>query len=112
MGKLKNRPQNLADLTQLTTTPTEDSITAALRTRFENDFIYTRINDTVLVSLNPNKDTAHSQSSPDYVAEYKEITTQNNMEPLPPHVFQITNQAYLHMRRTGIDQSIILRYHA
>lgn len=108
MGKPKNKPQNIPDLAQLSS-PTEDSITATLRVRFDNDTIYTRINDAILVALNPYKDTLQSHTSPEYVAEYKEIVTEN-LEPLPPHIYQITNQAYLHMRRTGIDQSILLRY--
>ncbi|KAI8137361.1 chitin synthase-domain-containing protein [Fennellomyces sp. T-0311] len=106
MGKSKNKPQNIADLAQLAS-PTEDSITATLRVRYDNDTIYTRINDAILVVLNPYKDTLQSHTSPEYVAEYKEIVTES-LEPLPPHVYQITNQAYLHMRRTGIDQSILL----
>ncbi|KAI9493414.1 chitin synthase-domain-containing protein [Zychaea mexicana] len=106
MGKPKNKPQNIADLAQLSS-PTEDSITATLRVRFENDTIYTRINDGILVALNPYKDTLQSHTSPEYVAEYKEIQTEA-LEPLPPHLYQIANQAYLHMRRTGVDQSIFL----
>ncbi|KAG0166565.1 hypothetical protein DFQ28_006404 [Apophysomyces sp. BC1034] len=104
MGKSKNKPQNLTDLAQLNP-PTEDDIVATLKLRFQNDTIYTRINDSVLLAVNPNKELI--QDSLQYVAEYKD-TTAENLEPLPPHVFQMTNQAYLHMRRTGIDQSIIL----
>lgn len=107
MGKPKAKAQDVPDLTQLTA-PTEDAITATLRVRFENDCIYTRINDSILVAINPYKDIPLSKASSDYVAEYKEIMSEN-IEPLPPHVFQLANQAYLHMRRTGIDQSIILR---
>lgn len=111
MGKSSNRAQNVADLAQLDS-PTEDSITATLRNRFENDAIYTRINDSVLVAVNPYKESLQLQTSPEYVAEYKEMTTTENLAPLAPHLYQMTNQAYLHMRRTGIDQSIILRYTA
>ncbi|KAI9261519.1 chitin synthase-domain-containing protein [Phascolomyces articulosus] len=107
MGKPKNKPQNTADLSQLSS-PTEDSITATLRVRYENDTIYTRINDAILVALNPYKDTLTSHTSPEYVTEYKEIQTEAQLEQLPPHLYQIANQAYLHMRRTGIDQSIFL----
>ncbi|CAO3703668.1 unnamed protein product [Rhizopus stolonifer] len=37
-----------------------------------------------------------------YVAEYKDA-----LANLPAHIYKLTNQAYLHMRRTGIDQSIL-----
>ncbi|CAO3591286.1 unnamed protein product [Absidia cylindrospora] len=32
----------------------------------------------------------------------------DNIGALPPHVYQLGNQAYLHMRRTGIDQFILI----
>ncbi|KAG2224722.1 hypothetical protein INT45_009037 [Circinella minor] len=107
MGKTKNKPQNIADLSQLSS-PTEDSITASLRVRYENDIIYTRINDAILVALNPYKNTLQSHTSPEYVTEYKEIQTEATEQQLPPHLYQLANQAYLHMRRTGVDQSIFL----
>ncbi|KAI7848488.1 chitin synthase-domain-containing protein [Circinella umbellata] len=107
MGKTKNKPQNIADLSQLSS-PTEDSITASLRVRYENDIIYTRINDAILVALNPYKNTLQSHTSPEYVTEYKEIQTEATDQQLPPHLYQLANQAYLHMRRTGVDQSIFL----
>ena len=110
MGKTKNKPQNIADLSQLSS-PTEDSITASLRVRYENDIIYTRINDAILVALNPYKTALQSHTSPEYVTEYKEIQTEATEQQLPPHLYQIANQAYLHMRRTGVDQSIFLRYY-
>ncbi|KAI9026449.1 chitin synthase-domain-containing protein [Phycomyces nitens] len=106
MGKSKNKPHNLADLVQLDP-PSEETITGTLKLRFRGDLVYTRINDSVLIALNPYKDLQQSQDSLQYVAEYKD-TTSDNLEPLPPHVFQLTNQAYLHMRRTGIDQSVII----
>ncbi|KAI7870567.1 chitin synthase-domain-containing protein [Spinellus fusiger] len=106
MGKPKNKPHNLSDLSQLDP-PSEDAISSTLKLRFRGDMSYTQINDSVLVSLNPYKDLQQYQDSIQYVAEYKD-TTSDHLEPLPPHVFQLTNQAYLHMRRTGIDQSILI----
>ncbi|KAI8384891.1 chitin synthase-domain-containing protein [Radiomyces spectabilis] len=106
MGKSKDKPQNVSDLTLLQP-PTEDNITATLKLRFQNDIIYTSINDSVLVVVNPCKEMSQSQESLQYVAEYKD-TSARDIEPVVPHVFRLINQAYLHMRRTGIDQSIIL----
>lgn len=107
MAKPKNKPQDVGDLTLLSPA-TEDAITATLRVRFDNDSIYTRISDSILVAMNPYKDTLMSHSSPDYVAEYKALPA--DQDQLLPHIYQITNQAYLHMRRTAVDQSLILRY--
>ncbi|OAC98133.1 chitin synthase [Mucor lusitanicus CBS 277.49] len=46
------------------------------------------------------------QVSLDYVAEYKSTTP--STQALPFHLYQAVNQCYLHMRRTAIDQSILL----
>ncbi|KAF7729534.1 hypothetical protein EC973_004208 [Apophysomyces ossiformis] len=106
MGKSKHtKSENLADLTELQDID-EGAIVATLRSRFENDIIYTRINDTCLVAVNPYKPQIPTHTSLDYVAEYKD--TSSSTRRLAPHIYQLTNQTYLHMRRTGIDQSLIL----
>ncbi|KAI8975357.1 chitin synthase-domain-containing protein [Mycotypha africana] len=87
----------------------EDSITQCLRTAFQNNVIYSRAGDSVLVAMNPYKQMPFL--SQQYVAEYKDTTATvdgQQQEPLPSHIYKLTNQAYLHMRRTGIDQSLIL----
>ncbi|KAG2210877.1 hypothetical protein INT47_000031 [Mucor saturninus] len=84
---------------------TEDVIVQQVKTRYENNLLYTRIGDNVLISVNHN--SYSSQESLDYVAEYKDTTLTTN-SILPVHLFQMVNQVYLHMRRTGIDQSILL----
>ena len=83
----------------------KNSLVECLKFRFESNLIYTRISDGVLIAVNSNIDNDHSQQSQRYVAEYKSTTVS---EFLPAHLFQLTNEAYLHMRRTGIDQSIVL----
>jgi chitin synthase len=84
---------------------TEDSLTRCLKAGFQGNVIYSRISDSALVAVNPFK--ALPIQSLQYVAEYKD-TGADVMEPLPTHIYKLTNQAYLHMRRTGIDQSLIL----
>ncbi|KAI9302596.1 chitin synthase-domain-containing protein [Cunninghamella echinulata] len=103
MGK-SSRSQDLVDLTLLDPID-EDSITSTLKIRFENGSYYTKINDSVLLAVNSFKEQ-QQQDSLQYVAEYKD--TSDTVGALPPHVYQLTNQAYLHMRRTGIDQSILI----
>lgn len=84
---------------------TEDSVVQQLKSRYESNVFYTRISDGVLVSLANN---FSCQDSFDYVTEYKNTSLTTN-SILPTHLFQMINQVYLHMRRTGIDQSILLR---
>lgn len=104
-----NALQN-TDLSKLESSSEED-LTTVLKSRYEQDYIYTRIGDQVLVSVNPNKSLSlcSDAHSLDCVAEYKDISGQNAGQ-LSPHIFQLVNQTYLHMRRTGVDQSIIVRY--
>jgi hypothetical protein len=98
------------DLSKLESTTDED-LTQILKARYEQDCIYTRIGDQALVSVNPNKTLSicSDDQSLNYVAEYKDTNGQNTNQ-LPPHIFQLVNQTYLHMRRTGVDQSIIIRF--
>lgn len=102
-----NALQN-TDLSKLESSSEED-LTTVLKSRYEQDYIYTRIGDQVLVSVNPNKSLSlcSDAHSLDCVAEYKDISGQNAGQ-LSPHIFQLVNQTYLHMRRTGVDQSIIV----
>ncbi|KAI8087609.1 uncharacterized protein B0P05DRAFT_368593 [Gilbertella persicaria] len=90
----------LADTSQ----KTEDSLTQTLKAAFQTNTIYSRISDSTYVAINPYK--SFPNQSLQYVAEYKD-TGSDALEPLPTHIYKLTNQAYLHMRRTGIDQSII-----
>ncbi|GAA5809891.1 hypothetical protein MFLAVUS_003306 [Mucor flavus] len=84
---------------------TEDTVTSCLKNGFQSNILYSRISDSALVALNPYK--LLPIQSVQYVAEYKD-TGSDLLEPLPTHIYKLANQAYLHMRRTGIDQSLIL----
>ncbi|KAF8198694.1 glycosyltransferase family 2 protein [Mycena galopus ATCC 62051] len=94
---------DLATLSELS----DDSIVACLRERFMSSTIYTRIGSSALVALNPHKYVSSSSDSimHKYVANYRD--TSADKEQLPPHIFQLANNAYYHMRRTTQDQSII-----
>ncbi|SRR5258708_14842944 len=87
----------------------DDIIVSRLRERFLNDVVYTALGTSTLVALNPHKyvgsnaDTALVQ----YAAEYRD--TSGEKEYRPPHIFQLANNAYYHMRRTSQDQSFLLR---
>jgi chitin synthase len=43
-----------------------------------------------------------------YVAGYWD--TAENKAPLLPHIFQLANNTYYHVRHTAQDQSLIIRY--
>ncbi|CAH1759161.1 10719_t:CDS:2 [Entrophospora sp. SA101] len=85
-----------------------DTISATLRERYQSNLIYTRINSSVLVSINPYKTLPIFSDSTvqEYVVDYKDTSGQRT--ELPPHAFQIASNAYFHMRRTNQDQSIII----
>ncbi|KAI8334150.1 chitin synthase-domain-containing protein [Choanephora cucurbitarum] len=83
---------------------TEDNITQVLKAAFQSNVFYSRISDSAVVAINPFKNIPAQSSH--YIAQYKDAET-DSTEPLPTHIYKLSNQAYLHMRRTGIDQSII-----
>ncbi|KAJ6488481.1 glycosyltransferase family 2 protein [Mycena vitilis] len=85
----------------------DDSIVACLRERFMTDTIYTSIGTSGLVALNPHKYVNSSADSVmhKYAANYRD--TSPDEDSLPPHIFQLANNAYYHMRRTTQDQSIV-----
>lgn len=87
----------------------DDVIVACIRERFMADNIYTRIGTSALVVLNPHKYISSNADNilQNYAAEYRNTTL--TKEILPPHIFQLANNAYYHMKRTTQDQSIILR---
>ncbi|KZS96924.1 glycosyltransferase family 2 protein [Sistotremastrum niveocremeum HHB9708] len=101
------RLENETDLTKLPTI-SDDVILSCIRDRFMTDQIYTAIGTSAVVSINPYK---YVNSSADavmvkYAAEYRDTAEEKTY--LPPHVFQLANNAYYHMRRTGQDQGILI----
>ncbi|KAF8218382.1 glycosyltransferase family 2 protein [Mycena galopus ATCC 62051] len=85
----------------------DDTVVSCLRERFMSDKIYTSIGSWGLVALNPHKYVSSSSDAVmhKYAANYRD--THDQKEQLPPHIFQLANNAYYHMRRTTQDQSII-----
>lgn len=114
ISNTSQQPHDLVELGHLT----EDAIVNAIRTRFLQDKIYTRIRNATLVVVNPYKDiigASLAQVSEQYLNEYKEPARGGNSNTsssqlLDPHIFQHVNQAYFHMRRSGRDQSMIFRH--
>ncbi|KAJ2669113.1 hypothetical protein IWW42_004801 [Coemansia sp. RSA 1085] len=88
--------------------PSLDAIASALATRYEQrgaNQPYTNIGDRLLVALNPHSSEQLSdQAAQQYIDDYRDTSAVR--QPLPPHLFKVAEQAYLHMRRTGLSQSI------
>jgi len=101
------RLEAVNDLTTLSPL-SDDAIVSCIRERFLSDTIYTGISSSAVVVTNPHKYVTSNADSVlhKYAAEYRSIS--QDKEPLPPHIFQLANNAYYHMRRTTQDQSIIL----
>lgn len=102
--------QRLEAVTDLATLPSvsDDIIVSCIRERFMADTIYTNIGSSALIAVNPHKYVPSNSDAVmhKYAAEYRD--TSPAREPLPPHIFQLANNAYYHMRRTAQDQCILL----
>ena len=98
---------NVANLAQLPNV-TDDLIAACLRERFLKDSIYTHVGSSAIVAVNPHKYIASSSDAVlvTYAQEYRDTSPTKIYKE--PHVFQIANNAYYNMRRTGQDQCILL----
>ncbi|KAJ7223811.1 chitin synthase-domain-containing protein [Mycena rebaudengoi] len=103
---LHQRMEAVTDLATLSSL-SDDVIVACLRERFMADTIYTSIGTSGLVAVNPHKYVSTNADSVMHknASEYRD--TKEDKETLPPHIFQLANNAYYHMRRTTQDQSII-----
>jgi len=72
------------------------------------DTIYTSIGSSTLFAVNPHKYVTSGADSKKYTSDYWDMA--ENKALLPPHIFQLANNAYYYMRRTAQDQSLIIRY--
>ena len=102
------RLEAATDLSQLSPI-SDDIVVACLRERFMTDIIYTNVGTSAIVALNPHKYVSSNADSilHKYAAEYRDSS--EHKERLPPHIFQLANNAYYHMRRTTQDQAIVFR---
>ncbi|KAI8320717.1 hypothetical protein GQ54DRAFT_290808 [Martensiomyces pterosporus] len=103
--------QDTDDLGQLrdADAATSDEILDVLIRRYEQrpqSQPYASIGDRLLVAINPleSQEIFSDQSALTYIDDYR--NTSVNREPLAPHIFKVAGQSYLHMRRTGLNQSI------
>jgi chitin synthase len=91
--------------------PNEEAVASLLQSRFKRDLPYTRLGQSTLVVVNPYKplEQLNDATLNTYTeAGYKDVSGQN--PHLQPHVYDLATRVYFHMRRSGEDQSIVLRY--
>ncbi|KAH9903379.1 glycosyltransferase family 2 protein [Cubamyces lactineus] len=109
MNRQSTMHQQLESVTDIATLSpvSEDIIVSCIRERFMNDNIYTAVGTSALVAVNPHKYVPSNSDAVlhKYAAEYRD--TSPDKTRLPPHIFQLANNAYYHMRRTAQDQSIL-----
>jgi myosin heavy subunit len=72
-----------------------------LRERFKKNEIYTNVG-TILISLNPYKQL------PLYTPQVLNEYINRGSKKLAPHVFEIADAAYAHLREKNIGQSIVI----
>ncbi|KAJ1938392.1 hypothetical protein GGF37_004824 [Kickxella alabastrina] len=105
------QPLPTDDIARISDASSMDSeeIANVLVKRFERrpqGYSYTNIGTRVLVALNPfeAQDSSSDDSALRYVEDYRD--TSPDRPELVPHVFRTAEQAYLHMRQTGLNQSL------
>ncbi|KAJ8651737.1 hypothetical protein O0I10_012704 [Lichtheimia ornata] len=102
------------DLVGLLTGPnqsvSEDTIANFLSSRYKRNQVYTRAGHSNLIVINPYQplEAVNDATLQTYAdVGYRDVS--ENKPMLQPHVYDLAARAYFHMRRTGEDQSIVLR---
>jgi chitin synthase len=90
--------------------PSEDSISSLLSSRFKRNQPYIRAGNSNLIVVNPYQPLEILNDAT--LRSYADIGYRNiadNKSFMQPHVYDLAARVYFHMRRTGEDQSIVLR---
>jgi len=88
-----------------------DDLVPIIRARFLEGLPYTNLSPKLTLSLNPHQfiQVNSDQSLLEYSAEYADCGSEGVRGRLGPHVWATAQKAYYYMRRTGQDQSLVLR---
>ena len=91
--------------------PSEEAVSNMLASRYKRTLPYTQLGYSSLIVVNPyqplellNDATLRSYAD----IGYKDLSEKK--PALQPHVYELATKVYFNMRRTGEDQSVILRY--
>lgn len=90
--------------------PTEDTISNLLANRYKRNLPYTQLGYSNLIVVNPYQhlELLNDATLKSYAEiGYKDLSEKK--QSLQPHVYELATRVYFHMRRTGEDQSVILR---
>lgn len=90
--------------------PSEDSISSVLEKRYKKNIPYIQLGFSNMVIVNPYQslETLNDSTLELYAdVEYEDLSEKK--PSLRPHVYQLAARMYFCMRRTGEDQSLILR---
>ncbi|KAI8346302.1 chitin synthase-domain-containing protein [Mortierella sp. GBAus27b] len=104
-----------SDLTHLGST-SDDAIVHNISSRWKQKLPYTRINASTLVAVNPFEvlpmlNDAYAEQYADWC--YRDVgeTVQvvHGSHHIAPHPYELAGRVYFHLRRTGQDQTIVMR---
>ncbi|KAH7049995.1 chitin synthase [Linnemannia elongata] len=100
------------DLTHLGST-SDDAIVYNLSSRWKQKLPYTRINASTLVAVNPYEvlpllNDAHAEQYADLCyRNHSQHSSIHGSSSIAPHPFELAGRIYLHLRRTGQDQTVV-----
>lgn len=106
-------PLTLSDLTALppSITLTPEDVLSILRARFLDALPYTWVSPRVLLAVNLNQLVQINADAAlgEWAADFADCGRDGVRGTLGPHVWAMSGKAYYYMRRTGQDQTILLR---
>ncbi|KAF8952087.1 hypothetical protein BGZ52_008049 [Haplosporangium bisporale] len=93
--------------------PTQESMYNVLSRRHQLGLPYTRIGTSTLVVVNPNQAlNIYTEANGQLYIDLASGATSSGGGPTPtslePHVFELASTMYYHMRRTELDQGVVL----
>ncbi|KAF8944559.1 hypothetical protein BGZ47_004059 [Haplosporangium gracile] len=102
--------------------PTQESIFNVLSRRHQLGLPYTRAGTSTILVMNPNQPlNIYTEANGQLYIDYHSANNNNNNSkltsptsptatntPLEPHIFELASTMYYHMRRTELDQGVVL----
>ncbi|KAI9296401.1 hypothetical protein K502DRAFT_177563 [Neoconidiobolus thromboides FSU 785] len=97
----------IQDLTFLSP-KTDVYLNQALNLRFKDRQYFTKVGARLLLYINPYNDLScfHEDVMGYYLKNNNNV---NHQQELEPHIFQLCKVIYFHLKRSGIDQTLIFK---
>lgn len=113
-GRIEVDPISLHDLTLLPPAAplSVDDLLPILRARFLEGMPYTTVGPRGLIVVNPQMSITLNSDEilAEWASEYRDCGRDGMRGRLEPHLWGVSGRAYWFMRRTGMDQSIVISY--